>query len=161
MRRWLGIAPETNEYKYLGMWMSAVGCVKTKNEKISMREAPMYEKWYDGSLGGDLLFRARAQCMDVNAKDYRWSESRSKVCQVCDVGEDETVEHEVLKCVKYARDRYEMIQVVLRELGHDRVEMTGREWMVVLLGLCEEMNERMIEAVKEFLERMWRARCRN
>ena len=67
----------------------------------------------------------------------------------------------MLECVKYARDRYEMMQVVLRELGHDRVEMTGREWMVLLLGLCGETNERMIEAVKEFLERMWRARSRN
>ncbi|MPC62775.1 hypothetical protein E2C01_056865 [Portunus trituberculatus] len=31
--------------------------------------------------------------------------------------------------------------------------------MVVLLGLNREMNERMIEAVKEFLERMWHAIC--
>ncbi|MPC65921.1 hypothetical protein E2C01_060059 [Portunus trituberculatus] len=54
-----------------------------------------------------------------------------------------------------------MMQVVLRELGHDSVEMTGREWMVVLLELCGDTNERMIAAVKEFLERMWRARCRN
>ncbi|MPC67029.1 hypothetical protein E2C01_061189 [Portunus trituberculatus] len=46
----------------------------------------MYERRYDGSLGGDLLFRARAQYMDVNAKNYRWSESRSKVCQMCDMG---------------------------------------------------------------------------
>ena len=38
------------------------------------------------------LFRARAQCMDVNARNYRWSESRSIVCQMCDMGEDETVE---------------------------------------------------------------------
>ncbi|MPC97930.1 hypothetical protein E2C01_093275 [Portunus trituberculatus] len=50
-----------------------------------------------------------------------------------------------------------MMQVVLRELGHKRVEMTGREWMVVLLGLCGDTDERMIETVKEFLERM---RCR-
>ncbi|MPD03129.1 hypothetical protein E2C01_098752 [Portunus trituberculatus] len=99
--------------------------------------------------------------MDVNARNYRWSESRSKVCQMCDVGENKTVKHVVVECVKYARDRYEMMQVVVSELGHDRVEMTGREWMVLLLGLCGETNERMIEAVKEFLERMWRARCRN
>ena len=59
------------------------------------------------------------------------------------------MEHVVLECVKYARDRYEMMQVVLRELGHGRVEMTGREWMVLLLGLCGEKNERMIEAVRK------------
>ncbi|MPC42186.1 hypothetical protein E2C01_035800 [Portunus trituberculatus] len=26
--------------------------------------------------------RSRAQYMDVNARSYRWSESRSKVCQM-------------------------------------------------------------------------------
>ena len=33
--------------------------------------------------------------------------------------------------------------------------------MVLLLGLCGEMSERMIDAVKEFLEKMWYARSRN
>lgn len=37
-------------------------------------------------------------------------------------------------------------------------ERIGREWMVLLLGLGGETNERGIEAVKEFLERLWRAR---
>ena len=100
--------------------------------------------------------------MDVNERNYRWSESRSKVCQMCDMGEDESVEHVVLECEKYERDRMEMMQVILTELGHswdERVEKTGREWMVLLLGLCRETNERMIEAVKEFLEKMWRVRC--
>ena len=53
----------------------------------------MYERWCDGSLGDDLLFQARAQCMDVNERNYRWSESRSKVCQMCDMGEGVLVEH--------------------------------------------------------------------
>ena len=33
--------------------------------------------------------------------------------------------------------------------------------MVVLLGLCGETSERMIDAVQEFLEKMWYARSRN
>ncbi|MPC42475.1 hypothetical protein E2C01_036097 [Portunus trituberculatus] len=37
-------------------------------------------------------------------------------------------------------------------------EKTGREWMVLLLGLCRETSERMMEAVKEYLERMWQTR---
>ena len=56
------------------------------------------------------LSECRAQCMDVNARNYRWSESRSKVCQMCDMGEDETVEHVVLECDKYDRDRMEMMR---------------------------------------------------
>ena len=136
---------------------------KSTLEWYREKEAPMYVKGYKGSLSGD-LFRARAQCMDVNERNYRWSESRSKVCQMCDMGEDESVEHVVLECEKYERDRMEMMQVILTELGHsweERVEKTGREWMVLLLGLCRETNERMIEAVKEFLEKMWRVRCRD
>ncbi|MPC94323.1 hypothetical protein E2C01_089487 [Portunus trituberculatus] len=77
------------------------------------------------------------------------------------MGEGETVEYGVLKCERYDRDRREMMQVIMTELEHnrnERVEKTGKEWMVMLLGLCGERSEKMIEAVKEYLERMWRAR---
>ena len=134
---------------------------KTTLEWYREKKVPGYERWYDGSLGGDLLFRARAQCMDVNARNYRWSESRSKVCEMCEMGEDETVVHVVLECEKYDRERMNMMRVVLTEMGcemNEVVEKSGREWMVLLLGLCQETNERMIEAVKEFLERMWSTR---
>lgn len=60
---------------------------------VQGKEAPRYVKWYDGSLGGDVLFRARAQCMNVNTRIHRWSESHSKLCQMCDGSEDETIEH--------------------------------------------------------------------
>ncbi|MPC10916.1 hypothetical protein E2C01_003560 [Portunus trituberculatus] len=72
---------------------------------------------------------------------------------MCDMGEDETVDHVVLECVKYAMDRNETMQVTLRELGNVKVKKTGRKWMVLLLEQCGERNERMIEAV-EFLERI-------
>ena len=50
-------------------------------------------------------------------------------------GEDKTVEHVVLVCVKYARERNEMMQVVLRELRNVRVEMTGRVVTVCVIGV--------------------------
>ena len=53
------------------------------------------------------------------------------------------------------------MNVILEELECDeneRIERTGKEWMVLLLGLCRETNGRMIEAVKEYLERMWSVR---
>ncbi|MPC60283.1 hypothetical protein E2C01_054322 [Portunus trituberculatus] len=37
----------------------------------------MFKRWHDSCLGGD-LFRAMAQCMDVNLRNYRLFESRSK-----------------------------------------------------------------------------------
>ena len=40
-------------------------------------------------------------------------------CARCDMGEDESVEHVVLEYEKYERDRMEMMQVILIELGHN------------------------------------------
>ena len=62
--------------------------------------------------------------MEVNAGSYRWSESCGKVCQMCDMGEGEAVEHVVLECVKYARDRNEMIQGN-HQSGEDRKGVHG------------------------------------
>ncbi len=82
---------------------------------------------------------------------------------MCDTGEDETVVHVMLECEKYQRERVEMMAVALSELGHsvgEVAERTGREWMVLLLGLSGEASEGMVEAVKRFLERMWCVRSR-
>ena len=51
----------------------------------------------------------------------------------------------------------EMMRVILTEMGREMIERTGKEWMVLLLGLCGETSERMIDTVKEFLEKMWYA----
>ena len=61
------------------------------------------------------------------------------------------VENVVLECEKYVMERMDMMRVVLTEVGceiNEVVEKTGKEWMVLLLGLCDEANERMIEAVE-------------
>ncbi|MPC58797.1 hypothetical protein E2C01_052806 [Portunus trituberculatus] len=43
---------QTDEYRYLGIWMSSNGCVKAKNEKISM-----VNQWV-GRLGSAARMRA-------------------------------------------------------------------------------------------------------
>lgn len=68
------------------------------------KEAPKYVMWYERSLGGCLIYQARAQCMDMNVRNYRWSESHRKVCQMCDMGEDV-----ILECEKNRIDRPELM----------------------------------------------------
>ena len=60
--------------------------------------------------------------MDVNERNYRWSESLRKVCQMCDMGKNASVEHAVLECEKHERDRRGMIQMILTELGIIRMK---------------------------------------
>lgn len=50
------------------------------------------------------------------------------------------------------------MQVVLNKIRwevNELIERMGRKWMVLLLGLGEEATQRMTEAVKAFLERMY------
>ena len=84
VRKWKSEIDRAVRYVGLSKWKNEMERKKTL-EWYREKEAPMYVKWYDGSLGGDLLFRARAQCMNVNARNYRWSESQSKVCQMCNM----------------------------------------------------------------------------
>ena len=56
------------------------------------------------------------------------------------------------------------MRVILTEMGREMnwmIKRTGREWMVLLLGLGGDMSEWMIDAVKKFLEKMWFARFTN
>ena len=160
VRKWKNVIDKNVKEQGLRRWKQDMER-KSTLEWYKEKESPGYVNWFEGSLGGDLLFRARAQCMDVNARNYRWSESRSKLCQMCNLEEDESVEHIMLECPKYARLRIEMMRTVLIELGCEDgevVERDGREWMILLLGLCKESNGTMITAVKDFLESMWRIR---
>ena len=88
------------------------------------RARKKYENWYDGSLDDDFLFQAKGTCVDLNARNYRWSESRSKVYQMCDMGEDETVAHEILECEKYDSDRMKMMHAVLSTMQCEVCEVT-------------------------------------
>ena len=56
--------------------------------------------------------------------------------------------------------------MIVTEMGRELNEVTvieraGKEWVVLLLGSYGEMSTRMIDAVKEFLEKMWYSRSRN
>ncbi|XP_045115935.1 uncharacterized protein LOC123507244 [Portunus trituberculatus] len=139
---------------------------KTTLEWYRRKDRPRCESFYDGSRGGDLLFRARTKSLEVNSRVYRWKDGGSKVCEVCERGVDETVEHLMLECEEYGCARDRMLGVVTEEIGVEACsemrERNAREWMEYLLGLCVErqVNGRVIEGVKDFFESAWRERMR-
>ena len=66
--------------------------------------------------------------------------------------------------VRSMTDRIELMHVILTAMGREMnevIERTGREWNMLLVGLCRETSTRMTDVVKEFLEKMWYARSRN
>ena len=80
------------------------------------KEKPEMERCYDGSPNSTLLFKARTQSLEVNARTYRWSETGSKMCGVCGDG-DETVEHVMVECGGYDEMREEFKMRSIGNLG--------------------------------------------
>ena len=82
-----------------------------------------------------ILFGA-PKCLEtaLNAGNYSWLESRSKVCQTCDMGHDETVAHVILEYKKYDHDIMEIVRMILNEMGRETnevIDRTRREWIVL------------------------------
>ena len=128
------------------------------------KASPKKELFYDGSMASELLFKARTKSLELNSRTYKWNDEGSKVCNKCDRGVDETIEHVMLECEKYEREREEMLNVVKLELGPtlwdnmcQLAEGNPQYLVVYLLGLSltDNWNEVTIEGVKSFLESMW------
>ena len=48
------------------------------------------------------------------------------MCQMCDRGEDETIEHVIVEHEKYNNNKMEMMQVILTEMGCEINEVIER-----------------------------------
>ena len=57
---------------------------KNTLEWYQVKEVPGREWFYDGSLGDDLLFKARTKSLELNSRVYRWRNEGSSVCRMCD-----------------------------------------------------------------------------
>ena len=80
---------------------------------------------------------------------------------MCDGGWDESVEHMVLVCERYVRERERMVDVVRLEVGawmNDANSWTTEERMRMLLGLGDRVSDAIVGDVKDFLDRVWRVR---
>ena len=101
---------------------------------------------YKGSYAGELLFKARSQSLEVNARTYGWSVDGSRKCKSC-----ESVFHFIVECSGFVNER----DVPMR---HGR-EVWGAEFMESWdeeneCGICVCVTDAKVsmEVVKTFLE---------
>ena len=62
VREWKRMIDKCVKGKGLRKWKEGME-LKSSLDWYKMKKAPQYVSWYDGSLGGDLLFQARSQCI--------------------------------------------------------------------------------------------------
>ena len=125
------------------------------------KEVPKCERYYDGSWGSELLFKARTQSLEVNGRTYRWNTDRNRMCKMCNIEEVESVYHLIVECEKYDMERQVYIERVRGEIGENIFaawDGDERNSMCVLLGISGTPTDSMIEGMKDFLIQIWNKR---
>ncbi|KAF2366974.1 hypothetical protein FHG87_002248 [Trinorchestia longiramus] len=149
----------TKEYG-LNKWKHSMNG-KTTLTWYASKNVPRFEVFYDGSFGSQLLFAVRCKALSVNRRTWRWNERNTRLCLQCNRGVEETVEHLVLDCSKYEQERESLMDVVHEQCGENKWNARCVEedsGMRYLVGLDEECNMTVVDAMKDFLVYAWNKR---
>ena len=112
------------------------------------------------------MFKARAGSLEVNGRTHRWN-GIGESCQNCNGGVKETIEHLLVECDNYERERRAMMiemQRILGQEGWQSVHEREDEGMSIILGFqCGEgvIDDKMgeiVETTKAFLKASWKRR---
>ena len=108
--------------------------------------------------GPRLKFRFRTRSAGLRAEVGGWkNKEEARQCVMCSKGEEESVEHVLLRCTAYRRERERLWELMEAECGLAE----GWEWLEeeekvkVLLGqdMCMEGGERIDRSVKSYLRK--------
>ncbi|KAF2350197.1 hypothetical protein FHG87_019049 [Trinorchestia longiramus] len=113
--------------------------------------------WNGGDLEKLEVLQNRVGCkaLSVNRHTWRWS---TRLCLQCNRGVKETVEHLVLECSKYEHEQESLMDVVHEQYRENKwnarcvKEDSGMRYLV---GLDEECNMTVVDAMKNFLMHAW------
>ena len=123
---------------------------------------PRHECMYEGSYASELLFKARSQSLEVNARTYRWSVDGSRECKSCGTAAEESVFHLIVECSSYVNEWNVLMRHVREVCGAECMESWDEEnerGMCVILGISGVAEAKVsMEVVKPFLESVWKKR---
>ena len=103
----------------------------------------------------------RTDSLEINGRTRHWTGGED-VCGVCNLGVRESLEHVVMECSLYEKERISLRESIESRAGVRVEEMDREEQMRFILGFqqVQEGKRKVLEAVRSFLERIWRVRCR-
>ena len=113
--------------------------------------------------GARLKFRFRTRSAGLRAEVGGWkNKEEARQCVMCSEGEEESVEHVLLRCTAYRSEREQLWELMEAEcgLGEDWRWLEDEEKAKVLLGQDMEGGERIDRSVKSYLRKVMDKRRR-
>ena len=128
------------------MWKSKLRIKKTAKRYYENKDAMKEERIYDNRFSSVLLFRARANVLELNDRQ-RWTKGDTR-CKLCG-SQYEDLEHFLLECKELERGRNDELIKKKRITGEDTV---GK--------VLFEIEDGDLEELKRMLQEMWNIRKR-
>ena len=158
-RQMSGLVERKVKAKSLEKWKR--GIENKQSLRWYKKDKPGPEKWYDGSWGSQLLFKARSNSLEIGERLNRWRGENAR-CSKCEGGGEERVEsleHIVRECPWYNEERRELERRIIERIGAQEWNNIKEEEedMEFVLGFLEGRGE-VEEEMKTFLKRMWKKR---
>ena len=146
-------------------WVEEVRSKKTLDLYAAVKKELKKEKYMDDPgdrRGAALKFKFRTRSAGLRAEVGGWrNKEESKQCVMCSEGEDESVEHVMMRCRAYRREREQLWEVV-RSGSEGWGWLEEEEKVKVLLGqdMGIEGVERIDRSVKSYLRKVMDKRRR-
>ena len=160
--KWKGMVGKEIEKYGLEKWKNGM-IGKTSLVRYQEKQVPRREIFYDGSLGSSLLFKARTESVELNARTYRWQENYDK-CKLFVRKPKEDVTHWIVECEFYDDERTRFIRKIVGIIGEERweeIRMKDDLGLGYILGIESSVPIGVIEETKLYLEQLWYKRKNN
>ena len=143
----------------LNKWRAGMSGKPTLS-RYSLKPKPKVEQFYSGNQGSALLFKCRTNSLELNNRTHRFNELRSRRCNNCRMGMDESIEHVFFECLGYVNMRLRVLGKYKEILGESKYEevFEGEDVLPFLFGLMESTPIEIVEATKEYLCEVWNGR---
>ncbi len=153
---------KTRKEKCEQRWAEEVQNKKTLDLYAAVKNGLKKESYVDDPgdrRGARLKFRFRSRSAGLRAEVGGWkNREESRQCVMCSEGEDESVEHVMMRCAAYRREREQLWEGIRSEsgLGEGWGWLEEEEKVEVLLGRDMDMEggERIDSKVKNYLRRV-------
>ena len=144
----------------LDKWKSGINS-KSTLKMYSSKSHPKRELFFNGNWGSTLLFKSRTNSLELNNRTFRFNEGRTKTCEACRIGADETLHHFMMECHAYTDVRVEFLEGYKSIIGiskFNEVIAGDDRGMSYLLGLNDETPCHLVVITKRLLTKLWARR---
>ncbi|KAF2358365.1 hypothetical protein FHG87_010875 [Trinorchestia longiramus] len=108
-----------------------------------------------------MIFQVLLLEVEARRRTWRGIEENARLCLQYNKGLEETVEHLFLECSKYEHEQESLMDAVHEQYGENQWNARCVEedsGMRYLVGLDEECNQTVVDAMKNFLVHTWNTR---